>query len=507
MNKMIEDTLCPTSIRWICVVFFLIAQAATISTGTGKDVMVEIHGQVKDVAFADLNGDQHKDLVVTAASETHRDGVAPVQVYLQRSDGSYLEAGIPGPWMEDVFQLDLGNFTSKAGEEMLLFGERAVHLVEFDEQGQPSRCRGYAPLAPLFHACAHDAPQLLHLSVDIDANGYEDAILPVPDGYAVLFSRGTAPFEDPMILPVTCTSSIQFSDNTLFSLMTMTSKIHILQRSDALPMLVAEMGGKLTAFQFRPESRDFLHIESQRSDLGSYANLPKEGTVEYAGILFSDDLRADFPSFVHTHREGRAGILAHLKTTHTVYEFEKDLEMHSILLHPRQRIATAGISAAPIYSDLNADGYKDLVLLYVKTSFLSKVIEMLTDRVVITCQAHLFQPEEGRYSFTPDWSEEFAVPVKSFRTVGGEGLVRFDGDFNQDGRPDIMVYQDDRLLIKRGEKDEGFFSTQEVSFKSKPFYQVGGPFPGPVFCTNVDRDEAPEIVTFGQNIVRIVHVE
>ena len=155
---------------------------------------------------------------------------------------------------------------------------------------------------------------------------------------------------------------------------------------------------------------------------------------------------------------------------------------------------------------MNADGAKDLVFLYVKTSFLSKLLEMLLDRVVITCQAHLFQPKEGRFSYEPDWSEDVSVPALSFRVVGVEGLVQFDGDYNQDGRPDMVVYDTDRLLFKRGERDEGFFSTREVSFRDRPFYQIGGPFPGPVLDEDLDFDGCPEIITYGGDAVRVVYV-
>ena len=87
-----------------------------------------------------------------------------------------------------------------------------------------------------------------------------------------------------------------------------------------------------------------------------------------------------------------------------------------------------------------------------------------------------------------------------------EGLVRLDGDYSGDGRPDLMVFDSDRLLIRRGERDSGFFSSQEVAFNDDPFYQISGPFPGLVMVRNLDKDPKPEIITFGGNIVRVVHV-
>jgi len=91
--------------------------------------------------------------------------------------------------------------------------------------------------------------------------------------------------------------------------------------------------------------------------------------------------------------------------------------------------------------------------------------------------------------------------------VGVEGLIRLDGDYSGDGRPDMVIYDDDRLLMKRGEEDSGWFSNQEVAFGSKPFYQIAGPFPGPILFQSIDSDDCPEIITFGKKMVRIVYVQ
>ena len=87
-----------------------------------------------------------------------------------------------------------------------------------------------------------------------------------------------------------------------------------------------------------------------------------------------------------------------------------------------------------------------------------------------------------------------------------EGLVRLDSDYTGDNRPDWVVFDTDRLLLRLGEADSGWFSSQEVAFKSRPFFQIGGPFPGPLKTLNIDKDPCPEIITYGDNIVRIVHV-
>jgi hypothetical protein len=288
--------------------------------------------------------------------------------------------------------------------------------------------------------------------------------------------------------------------------MTLASKIKCLNCPGENPLIVLETDGKIMAYRYLPGKDRFLTLTGTGSGFGSYSSQVKEGTIEYSGIFFCEAKGRKYPGFLLSHRRGRTGILAELRTIHTVYDFREIREDGEIDMRPSQKIITEGISGAPVFSDLNADGYEDLVLLYVKTGALTKLLELIFDRVVITCQAHLFMPDKQRYTHDPTWCEDVSVPTLSFRDVGVEGLIRLDGDYSGDGRPDMVVYDSDRMLIKRGERDSGFFSSQEVSFKSRPFYHIGGPFPGPVMIVNVDRDASPEIITYGKNIVRIVHV-
>jgi hypothetical protein len=46
-----------------------------------------------------------------------------------------------------------------------------------------------------------------------------------------------------------------------------------------------------------------------------------------------------------------------------------------------------------------------------------------------------------------------------------------------------------------------------VDFKSRPFYQVAGPFPGPLLTVDADGDGRQDIITYGDTIVRVIHVE
>jgi hypothetical protein len=471
-----------------------------------KDVIVEIDGDAESVHLADLDGDGLKDLIVMASVGEPFEKIPAFHIFFQ-VEGDFEPADIPRETLSHVFLGDVGNFTSDPGEEMVLLSGDSGSLLRFDRKREVTIIENAFSLNSLFHAPAHQAPHLLEFSVDCDGNGYEDFIAPTPKGYAVLRSRGDGTFEEALYLPDTSSWSVQFSDNAFFSLMTLTSKLYALPYGDGNPLLVSVIKGKLLAHRFISSEQGFLRLESQRADFGSFTSERKAGSIEYAGIVFSDRQTPELPYFVRSIREGKPGILAALKTTHTIFGFKVNEKLNSVEAGPLQRIVTDGVASAPIFSDLNADGYEDLILMYVKTTILTKILEFLLDRVVVTCQAHLFEPDQGRFTFTPDWLDDVSMPTKNLRLVGTEGLILFNADYTGDGRPDMAVFDYDRLLFRRGERDEGLFSDDEISFRDRPFFQIGSPFPGPLFSENIDGDDCPEIITYGSSIVRIVHVD
>jgi hypothetical protein len=471
------------------------------------DIIVDIEGTAEAVHCADLDGDGLKDLIVLSSFGEPFRKTPLFSIFFQNGDRGFEPADIPRETLSGVFLGDAGNFTSDPGEELVLLSGDSGSLLRFDEQRKVDIVERAFPLTSLFHATAHQAPHLLEFSVDCDGNGFDDFIAPTPRGYAVLLSRGDGGFEEPLYLAGTSSWSVQFSDNAMFSLMTLTSKLYALPYTPSDPLLVSVIDGKLLAHRFLSRERGFLRLESRRADFGSFASEAKAGSIEYAGIVFSDRQTPESPYFVRSIREGRPGILAELKTTHTIFRFKVNKKLKSVEAGPLQRIVTDGVASAPIFSDLNADGHQDLIFMYVKTSILTKILEFLLDRVVVTCQAHLFLPDQGRFTFAPDWSDDVSMPTKNLRLVGTEGLILFNGDYTGDGRPDMAVFDYDRLLFRRGERDEGLFSDGEISFNDRPFYQIGSPFPGPLFSENIDGDDCPEIITLGGSIVRIVHVD
>lgn len=517
--------------------FPLLLLPAALSTASPKEGerIVQPAGRVEEVCFMDLDGDGIEDLVVTCSptAESGREGTAgagkersapgprerepgtrgkkaaspaPVQVFFQDEEGAFHAVPLREAWVKGLSALVPGDFMASPGKELLLVGPEGARVLCFDADRYALLAPGGARFEPLFHGGAHAFPPLLRVAADVDGDGREDALVPVPGGYLPLLSRGDGSFRALPCLEERPAWSIQFSRNTSFSLMTLVGKLRVLPVAEGPPFLLAERDDRIAAWRYRPGREEgFAFFPGTEKGFAPYPPGGKEGALAYTGVVISET--GDGTAWlVRSRREGKPGVLADLKTVHTLYHLTAGAEGGGLVLKKRQRIVTDGLTAAPAFPDLNADGRPDLVFLYVKTSVLAKLLETLLDRVVITCQGFLFHPGEGRYSFTPDWSDDFSVPARSFRVVGVEGLVQCNADFSGDCRPDLMIYAGDRLLLRRGVRESGLLSRREVAFKDRPFFQIGEPFPGPVFARNIDRDPCPEVITYGGDMVRIIHV-
>jgi len=474
------------------------------------DLIIELGQQVSDLRCADLNGDGLKDLVVLTTSDPPTPEGRGITVCLQRRDGRFGTQALPPEWVQGAFLCDLGEYDGQPGSEILIVNKDSLCTVGY-KGGAPALVHRALPHVSLFQAAVHRRLVFLDSSHDLDGDGLDDPIIPADNEYFTLTQglekRTTLFAADGDRSPVT--KRIEGFENSFFAVIAEAGKIRVLPSPGRQPLIVMECGGKILGSRFEPATQSWRRMESTSSGFSAYGTDIKVGTLEYSGTLFGDFDRSGKPNLLLSQRSGRIGILTNLQTKHTFFEMLTDPGRARITLEPRQIIANAGICARPTFSDLNADGHNDLILRFVKASVLTKFLEALLDRVVITCQAFLYQPEKGNFSFEPDWNREVPVPSDCFETVGIEGLAMMNSDFNGDDRPDLVIYESDRLLFYRGRKKSGFLgvlASREIDFRSRPFYQVGGPFPGPLVTVDIDGEGRKEIITFGETFVRVIHV-
>jgi|GEM_PF-2295991 len=135
-------------------------------------------------------------------------------------------------------------------------------------------------------------------------------------------------------------------------------------------------------------------------------------------------------------------------------------------LRSEMEIKTHGAMLKPVFTDLNGDGLKDLILPSIKDIGIFTVVRVfITSRIDINYMI-FFNRKIPTFKITPDISRSVSLPLSISMSFGGlrveSSLIHsFDGDFNNDGIND--------LLLKSSSESLGvFFGKQGVGFSKKP---------------------------------------
>jgi hypothetical protein len=111
-------------------------------------------------------------------------------------------------------------------------------------------------------------------------------------------------------------------------------------------------------------------------------------------------------------------------------------------------------------TDVNGDGRLDLVVSSFRTDLMQGLRRGLFDNFVITYYVYEFDPKKGKFNETPDIDQDVVVDSKMVEKGKGAPLARFDGDFDGDGRKDMLLARevgDDQcqLVVRRGKEAVG----------------------------------------------------
>jgi hypothetical protein len=140
------------------------------------------------------------------------------------------------------------------------------------------------------------------------------------------------------------------------------------------------------------------------------------------------------------------------------------------------------------FADIDNDGYQDIVLLELKElprSF-SSVIELLTDEGIDWRFAvRLFDPEKG-YSRRADHRKNITAILPFMRQM--QSMINLGGDFNGDGRPDLMIRRKPSLI-------EVYFSSKKGElFGRKPALRFEVPKKGWPLVHDYNGDNLSDIM-------------
>jgi hypothetical protein len=114
---------------------------------------------------------------------------------------------------------------------------------------------------------------------------------------------------------------------------------------------------------------------------------------------------------------------------------------------PDVRVEHDGFATTLLTKDLNGDGKHDLLFPVVKIGVRNLIRNLLTDRAEVSLLVHLYR-DQGIYSNTPDWTRSFSYQIDlSDGVVLQGGWPNVDGDFNGDGKADLLIAGNDEVVV------------------------------------------------------------
>jgi FG-GAP-like repeat len=119
----------------------------------------------------------------------------------------------------------------------------------------------------------------------------------------------------------------------------------------------------------------------------------------------------------------------------------------SLSMQPHVRVEHDGFASTLFTQDLNGDGKRDLVFPLAKIGVRNLISNLLSNRADISLLAHLYR-EQGTYHSAPDWTRNFTYQIDMSDGVVLQGVwPNIDGDFDADGKADLLVAGNDEVAV------------------------------------------------------------
>jgi len=429
-----------------------------VVAATPQAYVLDLDQNVHDVTAQDITGDGVSELLVLCCDEKSRPLVKFVAVYEAGSNGAFpakptafldLNASISTIFFSHVDE-------SPGAEVVAADAEGATVYAYAGRTFTPVATPRFASLLP---TGAKEPIFYKDIAQDLDGDGAEEWIIPVPGGYEIRTPKKT-------ITRIEC---------DIVSEISTASSAYIYHRLPACQVFsLAGEAKKCLAF-LSDEIADFAHGAGWETR--QRFQIPMNVDDKWEASSRMTDINGDgFPDLVVTQTRGTINMKAitqiYIATAPFTYPEKPDAVFE----------ASGGL-AAPAFVDVDGDDRKDLILIHVPLGVRNIVNFFMRHKVSVRLEVYRF--DNGKFGSKPDFIENFTLDAPD----GLEKVAYTLGDYNGDKRIDVaFAAERDELAIHTGEKDAFISSRPWVEFKIPAF--------GIARSYNLNGNDAQDLVIY-----------
>jgi hypothetical protein len=398
---------------------------------------IKVLDRITEIIPCDLNGDGLKDLAVL-----HTKGFPPleqrwVSVFWQKSGGAFSSAA-DFTWNlpQSVVALDAGDVHEDPGEELLVLTPLGVSRLSYpDSASAPGLVAVVDTVAGTLPPSQERAPWI-DFAQDWDGDGYDDVAV-ISLGKLLIFKGGgELPLTERQIIDMDVRFALSVPEDAGGGgFKAVSSTMH---HPHFLAADVDGDGEKDLVSHWNDQIRFHLQRDGKFS--------PQADARVWLEVLTEDEkARRDFDlgiTVADIDGDGTADVFAGKSTRQGVADFFSEVDLYfgdGTLDFDREPDWTASVQGMSWgrWLDLDGDGVKELMLPIVNLGITDLVRILLTKNVKIEFYFY-FLGDNRVISDEPDFTKEVKLEV-GFDEGGDAQIVNFEGDYDGDGRNDLVL--------------------------------------------------------------------
>ncbi len=446
---------------------------------------IDIHGRRQDTLTYDLNGDNRSDLLITSVNADDEPPTRWLAWHIRDENG--LLPAKPN----QLFRVDdracaliFGNFLPSGGVECGFIAPDGVYLYPWTGKRVSETPVKLLHMRTFFTDPPEGDLLIWMYREDIDGNGLNDLVIPLPAGYRIFFQLEPGRFGDIQNLEeglpnradraITSDRYATHSEKTpsTFILNRELPRITLVDiNGDRREDLVTIRKNIITYFIQRPVRQ----FRSNRRNRYSYSiptldTVVKKNEIDIPIVDFIDINRDRKADMIVTRVVGELGMLESLETRVYVHigngrgNFVSD-----------QAIQVRGVTIDPAFEDMNQDGKLDCMVSRLRTDLMRQGGQLLVlGEIRITYEIFQFDGKTQTFKKDPVFEKVVRIGTDELKNKSAANvpLVYVSGDLSGDGRPDMVVIDpgEEVLRIHYGEVHWAG-GEKVIGFESTPFFQ------------------------------------